>query len=368
MGKVLRRLSTVAVAAALVVGMSGMSASAHPVRAVDASTPTACVSSAPARAGTVHCVTPATGTPAAPPVAVAAANCVAFTVVKDRFRGCAWNEYEYTVRLVPQNTVVGVARIRVVHENTLVFNDRAWQHKVNVTLLAVSGTLTTSPVHAQVGLRCDQACDADEFTLPRILTLGETLTITYDVTAPGTAPVRTKQTVTVSFSTPLPTPQPPAVATPPVLTGIRCDNSSSINSTPRGGCVYEDQVPSFRLSLSDPTVNETAAHIRDAQAASTHHWGLAPSGTKLKRLTNTAQVQRNRNRACPANVPRPPGKSCDEFPFASTYQGADMEGAGDFSARMVDAQDNSRAGTKLGQAYRENRILDGDAFWVAVGA
>ncbi|WP_436840480.1 NucA/NucB deoxyribonuclease domain-containing protein [Streptomyces flavofungini] len=30
----------------------------------------------------------------------------------------------------------------------------------------------------------------------------------------------------------------------------------------------------------------------------------------------------NQKKACPPSLPRPPGKSCGEYPFASTWQGA----------------------------------------------
>ncbi|WP_221354336.1 NucA/NucB deoxyribonuclease domain-containing protein [Streptomyces beigongshangae] len=48
-------------------------------------------------------------------------------------------------------------------------------------------------------------------------------------------------------------------------------------------------------------------------------------GTKryLTRLTDKAKIRQNRNTACPSSLERPAGKQCDEYPFASTWQGAD---------------------------------------------
>ncbi|WP_443045643.1 NucA/NucB deoxyribonuclease domain-containing protein [Streptomyces sp. HUCO-GS316] len=37
-----------------------------------------------------------------------------------------------------------------------------------------------------------------------------------------------------------------------------------------------------------------------------------------KRLTNAAKRDDNRELASPSSLPRPEGKSCDEYPFAST--------------------------------------------------
>ncbi|WOT40573.1 NucA/NucB deoxyribonuclease domain-containing protein [Streptomyces coeruleorubidus] len=60
---------------------------------------------------------------------------------------------------------------------------------------------------------------------------------------------------------------------------------------------------------------------------------------------------------------RPPGKSCDEYPFASTWQGAKY-GNGKFSRRMVNAKQNTDAGKALKGFYTYSRVLEGDRFLV----
>lgn len=57
--------------------------------------------------------------------------------------------------------------------------------------------------------------------------------------------------------------------------------------------------------------------------------------------------------------------NCDEYPFASTYEGAAF-GDDRYSARLIDAADNQEAGRRLGQIFRQNRILDGDSFYVRI--
>ncbi|WP_420037733.1 NucA/NucB deoxyribonuclease domain-containing protein [Streptomyces sp. cg28] len=59
---------------------------------------------------------------------------------------------------------------------------------------------------------------------------------------------------------------------------------------------------------------------------------------------------------------RPPGQRCDEYPFASTKVGGST---GVFSRRMIDKDHNTTAGGSdyLLKAYKNNRILNGDAFW-----
>ncbi|WP_436843132.1 NucA/NucB deoxyribonuclease domain-containing protein [Streptomyces collinus] len=59
----------------------------------------------------------------------------------------------------------------------------------------------------------------------------------------------------------------------------------------------------------------------------------------------------------------PPGKQCDEYPVASTWQGAST-GSGNFSWRMIDATQNEEGGKALGRFYLYNRVLDKDKFLV----
>lgn len=78
----------------------------------------------------------------------------------------------------------------------------------------------------------------------------------------------------------------------------------------------------------------------------------------LTRATNPSTINANRNAAC-ANV----APSCDEYPMASTYQGAGFQP--DFSTASVPASANSSQGGILSQFYGTNRVLDGDPFWVS---
>jgi hypothetical protein len=66
-------------------------------------------------------------------------------------------------------------------------------------------------------------------------------------------------------------------------------------------------------------------------------------------------------------------QNCDEFPFASTYEGSLTgprdKGWGDrFSVRLIDADDNKYVGNELLEVrfYRALRVLDGDKFYVTV--
>ena len=93
-------------------------------------------------------------------------------------------------------------------------------------------------------------------------------------------------------------------------------------------------------------------------------------------------MDKNRDIACGSAQPVT-GLSCDEYPFASSYEGAasggtarsfpqclfaDPPAAGSvgFSRCMIVASENSSAGTIAGNTYRQQRILEADPFYLSI--
>jgi hypothetical protein len=140
---------------------------------------------------------------------------------------------------------------------------------------------------------------------------------------------------------------------------VRCDNA--LPGAPRQvGCVNLQAVPVISYSLTGPWP-EVAKHIKDAQATGLP--GKYGTTNFLTRLTDRRKIDQNREKACPSSLVRPPGKSCDEYPFASTWQGAKHSG-GEFSRRMINARQNTDAGKALKGFYTYSRVLEGDRFLV----
>jgi hypothetical protein len=84
-----------------------------------------------------------------------------------------------------------------------------------------------------------------------------------------------------------------------------------------------------------------------------------PYGMPLERLTDPELINQNYGTACPNYLPRPEGKSIDEYPFKSTYQGAYTLGwLIGWSYKMIDEEENSLAGSEPGSFYALNRIID----------
>lgn len=80
----------------------------------------------------------------------------------------------------------------------------------------------------------------------------------------------------------------------------------------------------------------------------------------------TRDNRSGKDKACAAWVAKvtpPAGWQCDEYPFASTKEGAGL-GDGNFSIRYVPRKENASAGAELVKWYGRDRILDGDAYGI----
>ncbi|WP_172582219.1 NucA/NucB deoxyribonuclease domain-containing protein [Subtercola boreus] len=154
----------------------------------------------------------------------------------------------------------------------------------------------------------------------------------------------------------------------------RCDNQAG-GKYPKPGCVFPS-APG-RLTYSTAANPELARHISRALAS-----GLpgADPMKPLTRITDQAWIDSNRNTVCGKPVVVE-GKSCDEYPFASTEQGGgtplrtfsgcaftDPAQTGEIGAShcMINALQNSSGGGILGNTYRQQRILNFDVFVVAI--
>jgi hypothetical protein len=145
-----------------------------------------------------------------------------------------------------------------------------------------------------------------------------------------------------------------SLPTPPV----RCDNA--LPSTSQPGCVMP-YIPQM-VYAKNGEFPELAKHIEYAQDTKNLP-GKHGTNRYLTRLTNSTKRKANRAKACPSSLPRPAGKTCDEYPMASTWQGAST-GSGDFSRRMIDKTQNEDGGRALARFYLYNRVIEKDKFQV----
>lgn len=141
-----------------------------------------------------------------------------------------------------------------------------------------------------------------------------------------------------------------------VVPGVRCDNMFPNSWKP--GCVF----PAFT-----PTVDMTGLPAIDKNISTVQGRGIhvgKPGGSHpLHRATDAQQKKNNRNQVCPKGK-RPKGKQCDEYPFASSYEGGTTLSAENRGTAWVPSGENSSQGSRLSLFYRVNRVLDGDAYYV----
>ncbi len=125
--------------------------------------------------------------------------------------------------------------------------------------------------------------------------------------------------------------------------------------------VDEDFTPTIAYDVrQNPLVGPVAQHVHNAQNGDLDTpWGN-PSDP-LRRATDPADITANRNAAC-GKVKVPSGDSCDEFPLASSYQGAAFQD--DFSTAVVPSSANNSQGGITSNFYTGNRVVDDDAFYV----
>ncbi|RKF22809.1 hypothetical protein D7I43_31300 [Micromonospora globbae] len=163
---------------------------------------------------------------------------------------------------------------------------------------------------------------------------------------------------------------------------ISCDNAIGANGSrpARVGCV----VPWYpaQVLYSQSRYPSLASHVSRAQAS-----GLpgATMANPLNRNVDQATIDLNRSRAC-GDAPSISGKSCDEYPLASTYQGlafggtrrtfsgcninapTGVTGPTGVSACMITASENNAQGGIMAGFYYDFRVLGGDPYRVGIGS
>ncbi|MFF8939281.1 NucA/NucB deoxyribonuclease domain-containing protein [Streptomyces paradoxus] len=168
--------------------------------------------------------------------------------------------------------------------------------------------------------------------------------------------------------------------------GVRFDSSKSLGSKYYdAGVIFDRVVPSFFYDRAKSDTAGVANHIYDAlykpQTTYPTKAGKVIPGNIWngnwrplhRNWTNfdaaaaeVARKNRNAKDAACRGLNRPSDShQCDEFPFASTKEGAGL-GDGNFSVRYVPGAENSKAGSELADWYGSDRILHNNAYGIYV--
>ncbi|MFE2729135.1 NucA/NucB deoxyribonuclease domain-containing protein [Kitasatospora sp. NPDC059327] len=153
--------------------------------------------------------------------------------------------------------------------------------------------------------------------------------------------------------------------------GIRCDSAPYLVTTAAGeGCVFPWVTETLHIYRADHP--ESADHIITAQYhpdqtvpdAPNKRIPGAPGAAPLHRVADQAAIDAHRAvavAACQTYFPNyaHEGLDCDEYPFASTLEGAD-DNLKNYSVEPIHDWDNRGSGGKLSAFYQNRRILGSD--------
>jgi hypothetical protein len=248
----------------------------------------------------------------------------------------------------------------------------AWNF--NVSLEYVGDSLQIHPVNINVGFTCSGLCStfiADKATFEAgtaAVDVGSVFNTTISDDQVGFA----TSVFTISASSPK-SDEPATISLN--TTKIRCDSLFAPNPY---GCVFPEG-PSQRFFVDASLYPIAVEHIVQSQET-----GAPGHDIALTRITNSDRIFTNRATACPRGL-RPRGMSCDEYPFATTKEGAASDPTrghtfewcrvfwlpdasvvprAPWSACVMPEDENSGVGSDMYRFWVDYRVIDGDKFFV----
>lgn len=146
-------------------------------------------------------------------------------------------------------------------------------------------------------------------------------------------------------------------------TGVRCDSLTNVTRSQKPGCVYHWYTPVYEVDYTGPMKN-IAQNIHFGQQQLRSHPGLAGKGQPLVRgpaKYTYKGVEKEFSRwsrevSCAGSITRPPGQTCDEYPFASTWNGAHWVAADAWTCRFVPKAEQDYQSKDIQNFTDDNRL------------
>lgn len=187
---------------------------------------------------------------------------------------------------------------------------------------------------------------------------------------------------------------------PEIEPDVYCDTSPAIVRY-MGGCRLKHARMIYQMKRTDPAIGEVAVHVwqafyqpwttkphadnkivpgnadflpgrmqepTDPRGFPLHRAARYKKGTLPPGVLDVPTKNGNRKDTLCINewtAAERSGKQCDEYPPATTHEGAAFAGT-NVSIKPVDPLHNRDAGNDLNFFYERFRILDGDKFWVRI--
>jgi hypothetical protein len=312
---------------------------------------------------------PASALPHRTREALGVPSCLPLLIVTFRHSSCGLTSIDYSIINPDNGDVLGTGVIGVKYQETLNSNSWKWDLHLQIVLAAATDAVLTG-TGADVGIACVNCSTA---VLPWVtpLVLGVPESHTWAIAA-HSAPkvITTRQAPIVAITNPQATDQAPPV---PLgnLGPARCDKLAWTTKTrTTQGCVFSNVAAVYIVYLTRHNMDKVAENIEIAQQTKPHHFGWFGHGKPLTRANNAEIANANRKTACRGtNYHRP--WSCDEYPFADTYQGAFFFPHDNRTAKVLQTQ-NSTEGQARQQFYNSERLISAvslhilDPYWVVV--
>jgi hypothetical protein len=280
-----------------------------------------------------------------PPVTCQFAAGDAYEPSPSRYLSCAATEWELFTYATDANgnlQITGSVNVTDRQWNTYSATSLTWTHDVRITVASDAEGWLSGGANAVIRPTCAAASDCtltntvgSDWSVAQTLVPGTTLSNEFteaDTSAAATSstPARTYRDpdadtgLGITFAGQAGGSVPVWNFADPYLAG-RCDIYLTGSNTPNRGCVDYQYTPTLSLSISK--FGSSAAMIQWAQAHEAAEWGLASGGHPLHYLpgggnrtimcTNSFAPDAALNAAL---VPYSSQDSCDEFPFAATYE------------------------------------------------
>ncbi len=246
--------------------------------------------------------------------------------------------------------VLGTARLSIAQSIAFSVSSPAFVEAFSLRVSSISGDVAGMTIRLTAS--CGAPCQASAAVPALALRAGASTQGQIRYTDATATRHRTSSTYTLTLS--------PTSIRPAQWSSVdyRCDRE-----LPRlPGCVVPDYIPTMTSMQGLPQI---AANIRRIQANGPHHYGRNTAGGNPLTRNSTISAANNRA-ACRKRGPAPKGKSCDEYPFASTDQGASKTKFPDWGWAWVPVSEQGSQAGRISGFYNQQRILQRDAFWVAV--
>lgn len=290
------------------------------------------------------------------------ATCTVNRITVNRFSECEWvTVHVDVIKVVNGSPVIeGTADFDVKHQMTLKTNSANWSETftlskatttgqgkgISVNISAAPGGGTKATVHFQQGHTLDSAAsgtvDYKTGTIaPKKINPKAKTTYGYTFTKAGYSPG------TVSYASAV----------------YRCDNYYGSTRASRSGCAIPE-APTGVSMVGLARIDEGIRKLRSGGG----HYGDPNGGKPLHWMINKTQEGKNRAAVCPSTPPadmkRAGRTSCDEYPFASTYEGGTQLPAGQREITWVVVNENKAQGGRITAWRGQAHVMDHDPFYV----